>query len=236
MMNTRLLLGIIGLFLFNSCSRSSCLEDRERALFINPTFGYEIPIDSLQTLEDLVVLFDRVYCENISEDKWPILYFDTNKKEMVNPQVGKNILAIGIEPAPCPSMMFEYDYSLILEVVKDGYNLEVEGQRVELDSLASYVSKQYLNYGVNPLYSKDPQNNGIWLITNKDDKLINLNKHIAQLIEGYVQMAHKYANIQFGKSLESLDDKEFKELKNTLTFRLSFKFSDEPPRVINGLM
>ena len=132
--------------------------------------------------------------------------------------------------------MFEYDYSRILEVVKDGYNLEVEEQRIEPNSLTDFVSKQYLNYGKSSAFSLDPHNNGIWLITNKDDKLSNLNDYIRQLIEGYIIMANQYALLTNKKPLKDISDEEFAQLKTTLSFHLSFKYSDENPSIINDLL
>ena len=222
------------LLFFTSCQKP-IFSDREKELFVNPVFGEEIHLDSIITLEDFIVHLDNIYCENHSVDKWPILYFDLKNKKLVNPSQGKNILRIGIEPSPCPNLMFEYDFSRILEIVKDGYNLEVEEQRIEPDSLTQYISKQYLNFGANPMYSASPENNGIWLITNKDDKLENLNKYIGQILEGYVIMANQYAMIVYKKSLNDLSDKQFADLKKILAFHLSFKFSDEPPRIINEL-
>jgi len=227
------LLGVLGLISITSC-QNSIYSERERVLFMNPIFGHDVVLDSLETLEDLIVYFDRIYCEDKSADKWPVLYFDVEANKLVNPSYAKNILALGIEPSPCPNLMFDYDYSRILEVVKDGYNLEVEEQRVELDSLSEYVSKQYLNFGAYPMYSPGPENNGIWLITNKDDKLSNLNGYIAQLIKGYVIMANQYATIVFKKPLDELSDEEFAELKKTLSFHLSFKYSDEVPQIKVG--
>jgi len=215
-----------------SCQKSIYTE-REKALFQGPFFGNDISIDSLKTLEDLLINFDQIYCEKKSQSKWPIMYFDVQKGELVNPQKGENIIALGIEPSPCPDLAFEYDFSRILEIVKDGYNLEVEDMRIEPDSLTKYVEMQYLNYGKKPNFSTDPSNNGIWLISNKDDKLSNLNPYLAQIIDGYVLMAQKYAEIQYHKSLEDLTDEEFSKLRTTLSFHLSFKYSDETPQIIN---
>jgi len=228
-------LSVLSLLFFASCEKN-IYDEREKALFTSPIFGHDVVLDSLQTLDDLISYFDRIYCEDKTVEKWPIMYFDLQNKILVNPQHGTNILAIGIEPSPCSDLVFEYDFSRILEVVKDGYNLEVENIRIEPDSLTNYVSKQYLNFGKNPKFSPSPENNGIWLISKKDDKLTNLNNYIAQLIDGYVIMAHKYAQIQYGKSLDSLTDKEFKELKSILGFHLSFKYSDEEPRIINTML
>lgn len=226
---------LLAAFVFSSCSSDSYTV-REKALFTTPIFGHDVPLDSISTLGDLVVYFDHLYCGAQAEDKWPILYFDLKEKKLVNPQEGRDILAMGIEPSPCSNVMFKYDFTRILEVVKDGYNLEVEGQRIEPDSLTAFIALQYLNYGENPLYSTDPKSNGIWLITNKDDKMSNLNNYISQIIGGYIQMAKKYSELQFHKSLESLSDQEFDELRKVLSFHLSFKYSDEAPQIINTLM
>jgi hypothetical protein len=227
------ILAIVGLVFITSCQKS-IYSEREQALFISPIFGQDISIDSIETLEDLVVHFDKIYCDDKSADKWPVLYFDLENKKLVNPSHELNILAIGIEPSPCPNVMLEYDFSRILEVVKDGYNLAVEEQRIEPDSLTQYVSKQYLNFGASPLYSPSPKNNGIWLITNKDDRLSNLNNYLAQLLEGYVIMANQYSYIIYKKSLEELTDEEFAQMKKVLAFHLSFKYSDVPPQIKVG--
>ena len=221
------------LTILSSCN-NQIYSDREKSLFVNPIFGHHVSLDSIKTIEDLVAYFDKIYCEESSENKWPILYFDLEKKILVNPADGKNILAIGIEPAPCPDVMFQYDYSRILEIVKDGYNIAVEEVRIEPDSVAPYISKQYLNYGKDPKYSLDPASNGIWFITNKDDELANLNKYIAQVIEGYVQMIQEYSNQQFEKPIDKLSKMEFQKLNDAMSFHLSFKFSDEPPQVKVG--
>ena len=230
-----ILFSVLSLLLISAC-QNTIYSEREKSLFINPVFANDISLDTIHTLQDLIVAFDKIYCEDKSADKWPVLYFDLEQKKLVNPKAGKNIIALGIEPSPCPDIMFEYDYSRILEVVKDGYNLEVEEQRIEPDSLTAFVSKQYLNFGKDPMYSPDPRSNGIWLITNKDDKLSNLNEYIAQLIDGYVIMARQYSIVYYKKTLDELNDSEYQELKTTLAFHLSFKFSDEPPQIINSLM
>lgn len=224
---------ILGLFLLSSCEKSIYTE-REKSLYMTPIFGHDVDLDSVQTLYDLVVYFDKIYCEEQAEDKWPILYFDLKNKELVNPQKGKNILAFGIEPSPCPDLMFEYDFTRILEIVKDGYNLEVEEDRVEVDSLNQYISLQYLNYGKDYRFGPDPEGNGIWLITDENDELKGLNKYLAQIIEGYKNMAQEYANLNFHKDLEQLDENEFKELKNTLVFHLSFKYIEKEPEIKMG--
>jgi len=234
-MKTLYFISSIILLLFLTSCQKSIFSEREKSLFISPVFGEDLNIDSLRTLEDLIVHLDNIYCENHTVDKWPVLYFDLEYKKLVNPSQGKNVIPIGIEPSPCPNLMFEYDFSRILEVVKDGYNLEVEEQRIEPDSLTKYISKQYLNFGTDPKYSPSPENNGIWLITNKDDKLENLNKYIWQILDGYVIMANQYAMIVYKKTLDDLSEKEFADLKKVLSFHLSFKFSDEPPRIINEL-
>jgi len=221
------------MLLMASCSKPE-LNEREKALFLAPVFGYDIYLDSIQTLEDLIFYFDNIYCEHHEVKKWPVMYFDLEQNKLVNPSQGENILALGIEPSPCPDLMFEYDYSRILEILKDGYNLEVEEVRIEPDSLTPYISKQYLNFGKDPKYSPDPANNGIWLISNKDDKLENLNKYLAQIIRGYVAMAREYALMTYGKSLEDLSDAQFNELHRKLAFHLSFKYSDEPPQIKVG--
>jgi hypothetical protein len=224
-------LNLVFILLFGGILLSSCEKgiytEREKSLFINPIFGQDIVLDSINTLGDLTSYFDRIYCTDKSADKWPILYFDLEKRELINPKQGKNILAMGIEPSPCPDLIFEYDFTLILEIVKDGYNIEVEEERIEPDSLFKYIPLQYLNYGEYSKYSPYPENNGIWLISNKDDKLSNLNKYIAQIIDGFVQMAKQYAQINFGKNLQDLTDEEFAELKKTIAFHLSFKYNDE---------
>jgi len=236
-MNFRLiLLSLIVVFIGTSCQKE-VYNEREKSLFIGPYFGYDVSLDSIQTLGDLIEFFDKTYCENENKvpDKWPILYFDLNEKRLVNPQHGKNIVALGIEPSPCSDVVLEYDFSQILEIVKDGYNLEVEDVRIEPDSLSPYISKQYLNFGKSAMYSKSPVDNGIWLISNKDDKLSNLNKYIAQIIDGYVIMARQFSKSQFHKQLDELDEKEFAQLKMILSFHLSFKYSDEEPKIINEL-
>jgi hypothetical protein len=222
------------LLLLYACSFEPEFSEREKALFTAPVFGYDIRIDSLETLEDLIFYFDKIYCEHHEVKKWPVLYFDLDENKLVNPQEGKNILSIGIEPSPCPDVMFEYDYTRILEVLKDGYNLEVEETRIEPDSLTPYISKQYLNFGKDPKYSSDPAHNGIWLISNKDDKLENLNKYLAQIIRGYVLMAREYSLMTYGKNLEEISDEEYTQLKKKLAFHLSFKYSDEPPQIKVG--
>ena len=82
-MNTKIIiLSIFSLLFFASCEKS-IYNDREQALFMSPTFGQDVIIDSLQTLEDLVSYFDRIYCEEKSADKWPVIYFNVQKKTMV---------------------------------------------------------------------------------------------------------------------------------------------------------
>lgn len=217
--------------LLGSCGRQSEFSEREKALFTSDIYAYNIPIDSLNTLEDLIVYLDDIYCEHSRAKKWPLLYYNLENNRLTNPPAKGNTIAFGIEPSPCSNMMFEYDFSRILEIVKDGYNIEVEGERIEPDSLQNYISLQYLNFGKDKKYSSDPVNNGIWLITNKDDKLDKLNKYIGQILRGYVHMANEYSQLKYGKKLNDLTDEQYKELRHSLAFHLSFKYSDKPVEI-----
>jgi len=223
----------LGLLFFSSCQKA-IYNEREKSLFMAPFYGQDIVLDSISTIKDLTDYFDKIYCETKTADKWPVLYFDLEKKELVNPCEGKNILAMGIEPSPCGDVELEYDFSRILEIVKDGYNIEVEGIRIEPNNLSKYIALQYLNYGQDAKYSPNPRHNGIWLISDKDDSLKNLNKYIAQIIDGYVKMADQYAEINYEKSLNRLSDTEFAELKKNISFHLSFKYTEKQPEIRVG--
>ena len=200
------------------------MSEREENIFVQDYQQVLIPTDSLTTLGDFVDYLLDTYCFN-KEEYWPYILFDT-KKEMVVSEYNRNCIKLGIEPPPCVQGV--YDDKMVLEIVKDGYNTEIETFITEVDSIPSYVEKQMLSFGKNYNYAVGAYNNGIWLSTKRNDKLVNLNPYIAKIIEGYLASLRKYSQMAYLKSVDDLSEIEYAEIAHEFNFRLSFKYTDKP--------
>ncbi len=232
-MKSKLSLSIIFLFsvfILSSCNSSNEITKREKKLFVQDYQSLALPINRLTDLNDLLNYFDSTYCIK-HEEKWPYTYFDL-KNKILTSRKNRNTIKIGIEPNPCDDMGGTYDATMILEIVKDGYNTEIEGFDTEIDSIPSFVRKQFLSFGEDPNYAIGGLGNGVWLCTKKADKLKNLNIYIYNIIEGYIKTIREYSHLAYGKSIDELNDKEFQELRNEFVFHLSFKYTDKNPSVM----
>ena len=216
-------LGIITLiFSSYSCKRNSCENQQSIFLFENKTL--EIPFDSLKSIEQYLNYMEKIYCEE-GETAQPIIFFDTKKGEIVESN-GRNVISLGMEPQPCINEM-EYDFDRILEIVLDGKNILIEGNRMPLDSVGQYVYYQYLNYGKRKGFSKFPMGNGIWLITEMKRPLSDFNSILNEIIKGYEEMMDIYCNTFYNKKVCDLSPEELDELKSKLQFHLAIKYSDD---------
>lgn len=211
------------LFLLQSCGNAEKISPKEEQIFAQSYHRLVIPLDSIKTLNDLVVYLEETYCEQQNED-WPIAYFDMKSQQLVS-ETNRNTITIGIDPSPC--YKGEYDDRMILEVIKDGYNTEVEQFFTEIDSIPSFVKKQMLSRGEDPNYAVGIRGNGIWLCTKKDDQFKNLNPYLYQLILGYVEAAREFSRIVYSKNIDELSEEEYQELLQEFVFHLSFKYTDK---------
>lgn len=211
---------------FAACNSNNIrLSEREQALFVQNYHGFVIPIDSLQTLNDLLTYLDDNYCVK-KQETWPVVFLDMKTKKLVSKE-NRNTLKLGIEPTPCVDATIKFDPTMILEIVKDGYNTHIEGEFTEVDSISKYVKKQMLSFGDNPNYAVGALGNGIWICTNKEDNLKNLNTYIYQSATGFLESAREYSQMAYKKSINKLTDQEYKELAHEFQFHLSFKYTDE---------
>lgn len=220
------------LMLLLSFSCNKTFEKNQQNLMFSDFHSREMPLDSIKNLGEMLEYFDKIYCEN-GETNWPVLYVNLKKQSLVEARTGGNILKIGIEPTPCPGLKFEYDFKCILEIVKDGYNIEVEGQRTESDSLGSFVKKHYFNLEKDTMYPLSAEQNGIWICALKKEKLSDLAPIISTVVKGYLEAAKNYSQIVFKKEIEDLNEQELEVLKRKLPFRLAFKFTDEVVPILN---
>ena len=217
------LLGIITLiFTSYSCKRNIC--ENQQSIFTFKDKTLEIPFDSLKSIEQYLNYMEEIYCEE-GETAQPIIFFDTKKGEIVESN-GRNVISLGIEPQPCVNEL-EYDFDRILEIVLDGNNILIEGDRISLDSVGQYVYYQYLNYGKRKGFSDTPQGNGIWLITEMKRPLSDFNPIINEIVKGYLETTDIYSSTFYDKKVCNLSPDELIELKTKLQFHLAIKYSDE---------
>lgn len=221
-------ISILGLSL-NSCSSKYCKPEQE--IFTLSHQLKPIPMDSLTTVKSALAYLNDSYCVHATL-ALPCIYFDTEIGEIVE-KPNRNTLTIGIEPTPCYDDL-QYDFNNILEIQLDGKNLMIEGFRYEEDSIPAFIRKQYLNYGKEAGFSKSPNGNGIWLITEWERSIKDLNPILAKIIQGYQEMAEYFSQSVFGKSLCDLDQQEQLILQKRLEFHLSLKFSDDIQPVITN--
>ncbi len=207
-----------------SACDSSGISSREKNIFKQDFQTKLIKADSFELVGDFIDHLNDAYCVNLDQE-WPYILYDYKAKEMVS-QVNRNTIMLGVEPPPC--VKGRYNDKMILEIIKDGYNTEVENFITEIDSIPSYVIKQMLSFGQNPNYAVGALNNGIWLSSKRDDKLANLNPYINKIIEGYLLSINKYSKMAYLKDLKDLSEEEYLEIASEFNFRLSFKYTDKP--------
>jgi len=225
-----LILSIFSTLIFTSCNSSLDMTEREQSLFVQAYQILPIPIDNLDNLNDLLLYFDSTYCIN-KEEKWPYTYVDMKLKKLVSTP-NKNTLKIGIEPNPCQDQEIKFDDTMILEIIKDGYNTQIEDYFTEVDSIPSFVRKQFLSYGEDPNYAVGGLGNGVWLCTKKADKLENLNIYIYNIVDGFINSVREYSKLAYGKTIDELSEEEFEEISQEFVFHLSFKYTDEEPTIM----
>lgn len=218
---------IISFFVTLISCNAKDMSEREESIFSQEYHKIAIPVDSLKTLNDLTDYLYNQYCvKNVKQA--PFLIFDM-KAHKVATDMNRHSIIIGIEPPPCNDG--KYDATMILEIVKNGYNTEIEHYITEIDSIPSYVRKQMLSYGKDNNYAIGAYQNGIWLCTKKEDKLENLNQYIYQIIIGYLESFREYSNLAYNKSIDKLSEQEYEEIASEFDFHLSFKYTDKTPSV-----
>lgn len=212
--------------IFEACNSANInISKREKSLFVQSYHGYVLPIDSLQTLDELIAFLDVTYCVK-DRKAWPIVYLDLETRKLISIP-NRNTLKLGIEPTPCIDAAIQFDPSMILEILKDGHNTNIETEFTEVDSIPKYVKKQMLSFGDDPNYAVGALGNGIWICTKGDDKLSELNPYIYQSVIGFVEAARDYSQMAYRKSIDELSEQEFDELAHEFVFHLSFKYTDE---------
>ncbi len=205
-----------------SCKSNYC--DNQKSLFTIENATLEIPYDSMVSIKQCLNYLETTYCVE-GQKAQPVIFFDTKKGMIVN-SIGRNILTLGLEPTPCVGEL-EYDFNRILEINLDGNNILIEGRQTPLDSVGQYVYYQYLNYGKRKGFSKSPQGNGIWLISEMNRPITDFNPIINEIVKGYIETATLYSDTFFGKDICNLSREELVELKAKLQFHLALKYSDE---------
>ncbi len=219
------IIAILIILTLTACDNAKQMSEREEQLFAQDYHSLVIPIDSLSILNDLIIYFDDTYCINESKE-WPLVYLDMKTKELVS-KSNRNTIAIGIEPAPCVKGQIQYDDHMILEIIKDGYNTEIEQIITEVDSIPSFVRKQMLSWGVDPNYAVGARGNGIWICTKKEDKLSSLNIYIYNVVIGYLSSVREYSHLAYNKSIDELSEADYQEIANEFVFSLAFKYTDK---------
>ena len=208
------------------------MSTREESLFVQDYQSLKIPIDKLQSLNDLLIYFDSTYCIKQIEE-WPFAYLDMKLKKLVDKE-NRNTLKIGIEPNPCEDRVIQFDQTMILEIVKDGHNTEIERVITEVDSIPSFVKKQFLSFGEDPNYAVGGLGNGVWICTKKADKLENINEYIYNVVIGFIESVREYSQLAYKKDIDELSEEEFEEIKQEFVFHLSFKYTDKNPKLNVG--
>lgn len=213
-----------------SCDRLAC--DRISTIYTNGndlSKTLEIPFDSLKTIGSTLNYFENEYC-GLNQEKMPILFFNLSKNKIV--KSAGNAMPVFIEPTPCNGTP-EYDFNQILEINLDGNNVLVEDKRIPIDSIPQYVYYQYLNYGARPGFSRQPEGNGIWLITERARSMSDFNEIIGAVLTGYRESIEFLSKALFGKPICQLDEKEWFIISHKMQFHLAIKYSDEiEPAVI----
>jgi len=228
---TSFLLLLLSILFLSSCS-SKNMSKREESLFVQDYQSLKIPIEKLESLNDLLIYFDSTYCIKQTEE-WPFAYLDMKLKKLVDKE-NRNTLKIGIEPNPCEDRVIQFDQTMILEIVKDGHNTEIERVITEVDSIPSFVKKQFLSFGEDPNYAVGGLGNGVWICTKKEDKLENINEYIYNVVIGFIESVREYSQLAYKKDIDELSEEEFIEIKQEFVFHLSFKYTDKNPKLNVG--
>lgn len=213
--------------MMSACSKTDQLSEREIDLLSQDYHLRPLPMDSLQSYQDLIFYLDSVYCIQV-EQRWPTINFDLKSKE-ITASPNRHSITIGIDPSPCISG--EFESTMILEIIKDGYNTTIENEKTEIDSIPNFVKKQMLSKGEDPNYMPGIYGNGIWICTSKADKTENLNPYIYKTIMGFVAAANQYSIQTYGKKLDEIRQEQFDIIKEEFIFHLSFKYTDKEPEI-----
>ncbi|MBN2745911.1 MAG: hypothetical protein JXR34_04220 [Bacteroidales bacterium] len=211
------------ILIISGCKPYNC--SRENSLFTSNYLVKPIPFDSLASVESTLSYLQNQYCV-LGDTILPAFYFNFQKNKITASSKWGSIPVL-IEPIPCDLDMIEYNLNSILEINLDGNNILIEGKRMPLDSIAPYISFQYLNYGKNPKFSDFPTGNGIWLITELKRPISDLNDIIGEVLKGYHQTAQTLSYGLFGKNICDLNEEEWEKFNQRMQFRLSIKYSDE---------
>jgi len=221
---------ISSIIFLSSCNSAKDMSEREENIFVQDYQSVAIPIDQLITLDDLITYLDSAYCIK-QREVWPFAYLDLKKKKLVSSE-NRNTLKIGIDPSPCEDVAVEFNDKMILEIVKDGYNTEIEQYFSEIDSIPSFVKKQFLSFGEDPNYDIGGIGNGIWICTKKEDRLENLDIYVYKTVIGFISSVREYSKLAYNKSIDELSDEEYQEIRKEFVFHLSFKYTDKNPSIM----
>lgn len=228
-------IGLLFILLLTSCSKK--FGTNAKSLFSGPEHGVVVPIDSIKNLAQLLNYLQFTYCEDTNTKKWPVLYLDITNQKFVNELDGNGVIKLGFEPTPCPTMIPEYNFKLVLEVVKDGNNISIEDERIDFDSIPNRVFDLYGNGTYNEKFVVVTGGNGIWLCASKKDELQKLAPVLSQIVKGYLLVAEEVAKVNFHKKLEELDLKQLQILRSTIPFNFAFKYTDnDQPRIQIGAL
>ncbi len=209
--------------IISGCKPYKC--SRENSLFTSNYLVKPIPFDSLSSVKSTLSYLHNSYCVG-RDTLLPAFYFNFQKNK-ISSSSRWGAIPVLLEPVPCDLERIEYDLNSILEINLDGNNILIEGKRVPLDSITTYITYQYLNYGRREGFSEYPTGNGIWLITELNRPISDLNDIIGEVLKGYHQTSQTLSYGLFGKNICDLDEEEWKKFNQRMQFRLSIKYSDE---------
>lgn len=220
-----LLFGFALLF-FLGCNQVKC--DKMGKLFLINEYNRPIPFDSLRSVESTLNYLENQYCFQ-GDTLFPVFYYNIRKGEIT--ESSRGAIEVSIEPVPCYSGL-EYDFNQILEIKLDGNNILIEEKRMSVDSIAQYVFYQYLNYGRLEGFSRRPEGNGIWLITEKARPMSDFNEIIGEVLLGYRQAFEYLSEGLFGKKPCDITDDEWTILTSKMQFQMAIKYSDEEESIL----
>jgi hypothetical protein len=226
MKNYILLVSIFAvLIFFESCDFNK--KENTEKLFVTEMHNYKIEFEEDISVDNLLDTLLFKYCDKKEVRQLPYLLFDRGLGEFTTKK-SKNTIKIGIEPPLC--FPAEFDFSKILEILKDHNNFEVEGEVVNNDEIDKYVFEHYIDFDSEDVLLNIAEK-GIWLITSDVENVSDVEIVFPKIIDGFIMVADFAAEKVYGKSYNELSEDEVLFLDKYLVFRLSFKHYEAEPQV-----
>jgi len=188
-------------------------------LFETEMHDYQIKFDDDISVDNLLDTLLNIYCEEKTIEKLPYILFDKKLQKFTSDK-SKNTIKIGVEPPLC--FPAEYNFSKLLEIVKDHNNFEVEGEVVNNGDIDKYVFEHYVDFdSENQLQSV--LGKGIWIITSDIESISDVEIIFSEIIDGFIMVADFVSNKIYEKNYNDLNSNELLDVNEYLVFRLSFK-------------